>query len=618
MNTYSRNSLQQALQNQVRRLSDKIEELDQLSSRLSMARLGTFVGGLVLIYLAGTFGPEWLFWLSVVAFIGGFWKLIDTHNHVDHAIDKFTIWRSIRSKHIARLQLNWPHIPERQHSSKNYTNHPFANDLDLIGSHSLLQLIDTSTYDGSTDQLCRYLLNREPDWDEIENRQAIVKELAAMPQFRDRLHLRAEINTEQEHETDWSLDELRRYLHQSKEVNYTLSLSVLGFLSLSNIVLGALYLAGMIDPYVIFSFILYLVIYNFNSEKISGLYEESHQIGKLLTQFNAVLNFLENYDYAEKSHLKKFCRIFWENDDSPSRYVNKIIRIAGAASSQQSEVIWVLVNFLMPWDLYFTQKLSSYKKKLAPYFSEWVDHVYKLEACSSMANFAWLHPHYSFTIPDKHAEQPFRATNLGHPLIPEKQKVTNDVAIEQKGSILLITGSNMAGKSTFLRTMGINLALCFAGAPVNAKTLSTIPFRLFCSINVTDSLDDGLSHFYAEVKRLRELLDLLQDNHKTPVFFMVDEIYRGTNNRERLQGSKAFLKQVAGQNGVGLVSTHDLELAQLEEEIPRLSNYHFAETLHGDKMSFKYKLKSGPCPTTNALKIMEMEGLPTSIKNERS
>ena len=169
----------------------------------------------------------------------------------------------------------------------------------------------------------------------------------------------------------------------------------------------------------------------------------------------------------------------------------------------------------------------------------------------------------------------------------------------------------MAGKSTFLRTMGINLAMCFAGAPVNASSFSAIPFRLFSSINVTDSLDDGLSHFYAEVKRLRALLDILNDDHETPVFFMVDEIYRGTNNRERLKGSEAFLKNVAGKNGVGLVSTHDLELAQLEQSIPELSNWHFAETIEGGKMSFEYKLKPGPCPTTNALKIMEMEGLPT-------
>ncbi|MGK7368936.1 MAG: MutS-related protein, partial [Candidatus Halalkalibacterium sp. M3_1C_030] len=175
---------------------------------------------------------------------------------------------------------------------------------------------------------------------------------------------------------------------------------------------------------------------------------------------------------------------------------------------------------------------------------------------------------------------------------------------------ILLTGSNMAGKSTFLRTVGINLCLCFAGGPVNADTLKTVPFRLFSSINVKDSLDQGLSHFYAEVKRLRKLLDELNSEHSYPLFFFVDEIYRGTNNRERLRGSNAFLKKVAGQHGIGMVTTHDLELAQLEEEIPELSNWHFEETIEGGKMSFEYKLKPGPCPTTNALKIMQMEGLP--------
>ncbi len=610
MSSYTRNSLQQALRNQIRRLQQKITNLDQLSNRLSMTRLGTFVGGLAVVYLAGQFGPEWLFWMILLAFIAGFWKLIRLHKSIDSTKQTFSIWRSIRERHLARLQLNWPNIPEKL-PTQDYADHPFATDLNLIGNHSLLQLMDTANYQGGTDQLASYLLTREPNPDEIEKRQAIVKELVQETQFRDRLHLLSELNKEQQLDTDWSLEELIDHLKQSKEANYTTSLVVLGILSILNIVLGGLYLAGLMDPYVIFSFLLYLVIYNFNSEKISGLYDESHQIEKLLSRFNAVLGFLERYDYQPDSALKKFCHPFWDSDYSPSKYVNKIIRIAGAASSQQSEVIWVLLNFLMPWDLYYSQKLSSFKKELAPHLEEWVGHVYQLEAFSSMANYAWLHPHYNFSLPDKQASTPFEATDLGHPLIPEDQKVTNDISIDSNGNLLLITGSNMAGKSTFLRTMGINLAICFAGAPVNASSLSTIPFRLFSSINVTDSLDDGLSHFYAEVKRLRELLTLLQDNHDTPLFFMVDEIYRGTNNRERLQGSEAFLKNVAGRNGVGLVSTHDLELAQLEESIPELRNWHFAETIEDGKMSFEYKLKPGPCPTTNALEIMKMEGLPT-------
>lgn len=607
---HTRNSLRQALKNQVQRLKNKIDNLEQLSSNLSMARLGGFIGGLALVYFAGRYGPEWLFWGAAVLFAGGFWKLVNIHKQVDKTIQKFSIWQSIRSTHLARLDLNWPNIPEKE-TTQNYSDHPFASDLDLIGKHSLLQLMDTANYRGGTNKLARYLLTREPDVAEIHKRQSIVKELVDKPEFRDRLHLRAELYKKQELEKDWTLEELQAHLNSSEEVNYTVPLLLLGGLSVLNITLGALYMAGIIDPYVIFSFILYLVLYNFNSEKISGLYDESHQIEKLLSRFNAVLHYLESYDYSSNSHLKEFCRPFWDSTYSPSKYIKRIIRIASAASSQQSEVVWVLINFLVPWDLYFAQKLSSYKTELAPKLAGWIDNFYQLEAYSSMANFAWLNPHYSFSMPDAQPSQPFEAEELGHPLIPQERKVTNDVSIENVGDVMLVTGSNMAGKSTFLRTMGINLALCFAGAPVNASSLSTIPFRLFSSINVTDSLDDGLSHFYAEVKRLRELLILLRDNHEMPVFFMVDEIYRGTNNRERLQGSEAFLKDVAGKNGVGLVSTHDLELAQLESSIPQLSNWHFAETIEDGKMSFEYKLKPGPCPTTNALKIMEMEGLPT-------
>lgn len=610
MPNYSRQSLANALKNQVRRLSDQIESLKKISSRLSMVRLFSFLGGLTLVYAAGNWGPEWLFWVTLAGFLFGFSRLVKIHKKVEQSEEEFKIWKSIREAHLARQQLRWQKISKRKTTS-NYDEHPFAKDLDIIGTHSLLQLIDTSTYQGSTDELANYLLTQNPTINNIKKRQKIVKELRSKPQFRDKLHLLAELNSNQELETDWNLDELLDYLRNSKVVNYTLSLTILSSLSALNIVLLVLYLMGTIAPYVIISFVAYLVVYNFNSGKISGLYNEAHQIEKQLSRFNPVLHYLEKYDYQSNKELEAFCKPYWSSDYSPSKYIKSIIRLASAASSQQSEIVWVLLNFLVPWDLYFSQKLSTYKKELAPKLEEWLTHFYQLEAFCSMANFAWLNPQYGFSLPDDQSSSPFAATDLGHPLIPPEEKVTNDITIDSKGDILLITGSNMAGKSTFLRTMGINLSMCFAGAPVNASKFTTILFRIFSSINVTDSLDNGLSHFYAEVKRLRELLNMLNDNHDTPVFFMVDEIYRGTNNRERLQGSEAFLKNVAGKNGVGLVSTHDLELAQLEESIPELSNWHFAETIEDNKMSFEYKLKPGPCPSTNALKIMEMEGLPT-------
>jgi DNA mismatch repair ATPase MutS len=176
----------------------------------------------------------------------------------------------------------------------------------------------------------------------------------------------------------------------------------------------------------------------------------------------------------------------------------------------------------------------------------------------------------------------------------------------------LITGSNMSGKSTFLRTLGINVCLAQAGGPVCASRFEWTWSRVACCIRVDDSLEAGLSFFYAEVKRLKSILDATDDRVAPPVLFLIDEIFKGTNNRERLIGSRAFIQSLATGNGFGLVTTHDLELTDLGKTVPHLTNSHFRETVVAGALEFDYKLRSGPCPTTNALRIMELEGLPVS------
>jgi DNA mismatch repair ATPase MutS len=201
---------------------------------------------------------------------------------------------------------------------------------------------------------------------------------------------------------------------------------------------------------------------------------------------------------------------------------------------------------------------------------------------------------------------------LGHPLIDPENKVTNHYSLGKIGDITLITGSNMAGKSTFLKTVGINLILAYAGGPVNADAFATRFFRIHTCINVGDSLSDGVSSFYAEVKRLKEILDQIGQPNPTPVLFFIDEILRGTNNRERLIGSTALIRSLSQTRSAGLITTHDLELTSLRAEYDGIFNYHFTETLRDGKMYFLYQLQDGPCPTTNALEIMRLEGLPIS------
>ena len=168
----------------------------------------------------------------------------------------------------------------------------------------------------------------------------------------------------------------------------------------------------------------------------------------------------------------------------------------------------------------------------------------------------------------------------------------------------------MSGKSTFLRTLGINLCLAQAGAPVCAGLFEWTWVRLATCIRVDDSLEAGLSFFYAEVKRLKSLLDATADRSNAPVVFLIDEIFKGTNNRERLIGSRAYISALSQGNGFGLVTTHDLELTDLDKTVPGLRNAHFQETVAAGALQFDYKLRPGPCPTTNALRIMELEGLP--------
>src|SRR6185503_17487900 len=186
-------------------------------------------------------------------------------------------------------------------------------------------------------------------------------------------------------------------------------------------------------------------------------------------------------------------------------------------------------------------------------------------------------------------------------------KICNDVAMDEQLRTVILTGSNMAGKSTFLRTVGVNLCLAYAGAPVNADRLQTSLFRLFTCIKVSDSVQDGLSYFYAEVKRLKQLLTAAEKQNDLPVMFLIDEIFRGTNNRERHIGSHAFIRALSGcSNAVGLIATHDLELTKLADEIPGIANFHFREEVGAGRMVFDYRLHPGPCPTTNALKIMQL------------
>jgi len=289
-------------------------------------------------------------------------------------------------------------------------------------------------------------------------------------------------------------------------------------------------------------------------------------------------------------------------------------------------LVHYLINALGPWDLYHTYRLQQLQDRIATIAPGWFELLAELDAAASLATFAHLHPDYRW--PDlveprargqDGGDVPMLdAEGLAHPLIPSAVRVANQIRFTGRGRIYLVTGSNMSGKSTFLRTIGINTCLAQAGGPVCATSFNWSPVRIGSCIRVDDSLDGGLSFFYAEVKRLKMILDDTRNEQAPPVLWLIDEVFKGTNNRERLIGGRALITALAGGNGFGLVTTHDLELSELERRLPTVTNVHFQETVAQGALHFDYRLKPGPCPTTNALRIMALEGLPVESPDPSS
>ncbi len=296
--------------------------------------------------------------------------------------------------------------------------------------------------------------------------------------------------------------------------------------------------------------------------------------------------------------------------------VQRRLRENGGAAARLGELVKVLENVgllrsegrvIMLTEVKWLLRGEALKKKITPaWINTWTDAVGELEALNSLAGFHYAHPEYPFP---RIADTPyhFEARALGHPLIPAAKRVANDFTLDGQGAIALVTGSNMAGKTTFLRTVGVNTVLALAGGPVCAADMEVSSVQLYTSMRTQDELAESTSSFMAELKRINGLVELLKTNG-LPVLFLLDEILKGTNSADRHAGAEALARQLSRSRAFGLISTHDLELVSLAEEID-LGNYSFESDILGDQIRFDYKLRDGPCRTANAAALMRQLGI---------
>jgi ABC-type multidrug transport system fused ATPase/permease subunit len=608
------------LEREIRRLETRIRTLEPRSNRYSWIRVLIFFIGLGLSFVMLVAVGWWLALPLAVITMVTFGIVAYYHGRLDRSVAMYTIWQHIKAMHVARMKLDWQHIPDA-YSEALHERHPFEYDLDITGKRSIHQLLNTAISCEGSLLLRDWLLNLTPDLATIRKRQELVCELTPLTLFRDKLILKsllASSGATKKLEGKWLLAWLNAQSSTPSVFQMRLLLlgaSVLNILTVLFLILDFLSHWQM-SPIWFYCVLASLVLWRFTGSHREIL-EDADYVHHNFATLSSIFSYLETYRYGKHRHLKNFCELFFQDQrHGPSQLLKGTARITAAAMLRKNPFFWLPINLVMPWGYYCTYRLIEYKKQLTELLPSWLDRWFELEALCSLASFAYLNPDYHLPEVESMAQSEagnatlFSGKDLGHPLIPDEKKVTNDFTINELGEGIIITGSNMAGKSTFLRTLGVNLSLAYAGGLVNASMLRTSLFRLFTCIRVTDSVVDGYSYFYAEVKRLRALLDALAEPDQLPVFFLVDEIFKGTNNRERLIGGRSYVRAVVGRNCVGAISTHDLELVKLADIVPQVKNYHFREEVIDGRLVFDYLLRLGPCPTTNALKIMQIEGLP--------
>jgi hypothetical protein len=482
--------------------------------------------------------------------------------------------------------------------------HFYTSDLDIFGAHSLFRYIDRTTSPSGSDMLADWL--RAPaSTSEIKARQQAVRELAGMVDIRQEMQATGlkhkNISRELPAFIEW-LHSKAEFLHNRK------LLRIMQILPVFTVAVSISAILGWIPSVVVLLPVsVHLLIYGSVIKKINYLHQQVSNKVEFLSTYTELFEIVTAVKFSSPylNGLLHFVR-----NDGALRQI-QTLRNRIRKLDYRLNMAYAPLNILFFFDYKHLVWLESWRTREGRRLPEWFDAMAKIEALSSFANM--LHNNPSWTMPEIRDDYfHLEAKNTGHPLIHESERVCNDFSLAGAGHIAIVTGSNMSGKSTFERSIGVNMVLALAGAPVCADKFNVSNCNLYTYMRIADNLEEHTSSFYAELKRLKQLIDL----SKAPLggagglFFLLDEVLRGTNSRDRQIGSMALVRQLAKQKVPGIIATHDLALGQLETELPALiSNAHFDVHIDNEDMTFDYKLYQGICTSLNASILMKKIGI---------
>ncbi len=570
---------------------------DRRHRRIALLRLGVFTAGAVTAWYSlrlALFSPWWLC-LPVVAFL----VLVVLQERVLRARRRAERAVAFYQRGLGRLDGQWAGQGEQGIRFCD-TSHPYAEDLDLFGKGSLFELICTARTRMGEETLAAWL-KAPASAQEIRERQAAVEELRSKLDLREEMSvlggdIRAGVNPDLL--SQWAVAAPILFSHAARILTAMLAAAA----AVSLFAWAALDAARL---WFLTALLLEGALALTFRHKVVHVLEAAERPVEDLALLSQVLALLER----ERFSSPLLGRLRGELDSEglpPSRQIARLNRLIVLLDSGRNQLFAPIAALLL-WKTQIAFAVEAWRRRSGPKVPRWLDAVGEMEALCSIAGYSYEHPADPFPeILDPGAC--FVGKKLGHPLIPEDRSIRNDVAFEDGLRVLLVSGSNMSGKSTLLRTVGTNAILALAGAPVRAAALRLPPVSVGASIRIMDSMQAGSSRFYAEITRLRQLVELTKGTR--PLLFLLDELLHGTNSHDRRIGAEAIVKGLVERNAIGLLTTHDLALAHIADVLaPRAANVHFEDHIHNGKIAFDYLLRPGIVRRSNALELMRSVGL---------
>lgn len=587
------------LNSQIKEIKSQLEEKKKTSNKISTIRL--IISLIIIIYaiksLSG--GINFIEGTIIVFGIAIFIVFVVYHTKIKSYEKYLESKITIIENYIFRIDGNWVEFNDIGEEALD-SNHVYTNDLDIFGKGSLFQLINTTKTFLGREILINTLSGNNKEKN-IEKKQEAVKEISDNLEFSIEMQTLGKINID----ASKSPKELIEYAESKESINnnkifkwivYALPVilvvsSFLAYITLSlvflNIALAAVVISIVLNGY-------------FMIKGYVG-FSKVNPFKKNIKAYLHIIKTIEKSDF--KSEYLKNIENELKEDIEASKVIKKLESIVDAINLRYNPIAYFILNLIFLWDYQCMFALEDFKAKYGKNIGKYLNAVGEMEEIISLSVVSQVNESTCYPLIDNKKKVFVNAVSLGHPLIKGDVRITNDIGIDNQ--ILVITGSNMSGKTTFLRTVGINLVLAYSGAAVLAEKFSCCNMRILTSMRIVDNLEMGISTFYAELLRIKNIIEASKSME--PMIFLIDEIFRGTNSQDRIVGAINVLKSLSKQGVIGCISTHDFELCSIDDK--KIENYHFEEYYENGKILFDYKIKLGRSTTKNAKYLMKMVGI---------